>query len=134
MFCRRIALISLLAFIAMPAVTAQASFPGQNGKIAFVSGGSIWTMNSDGSGRTQLNAAGYGPAWSADGQRLAYQKSDGVHIVNADGSGDSLFLANAYEPAGAPSGDRLAVLVGPPDCPDTRVVRLDGTVETTYAV
>jgi hypothetical protein len=63
---------------------------------------------------------------------MAYTASNGVHIVNEDGSGDYLFVANASQPAWAPSGDKLAVVIGSPDCPDTRVVRLDGTVEASY--
>src|SRR5690242_5160546 len=104
MFCRRIALISLLAFIAMPAVTAQASFPGQNGKIAFVSSNQIWTMQPDGSGSTQLTNPPTGfrdgaPSWSPDGSRILFHRLDcrsgttcngfSIRVVNADGSGDT---------------------------------------------
>ena len=120
-----------LTALTLPA-SAQAAFPGNNGKIAFVSGGTIWTMNPDGSERAQFNSTGFGPDWSPDGGQLAYYKSDGVHIVNADGNGDDLFVANAYQPAWAPTGDKLAVLVGPSDCPDMRIVRLDGTVENSF--
>ena len=43
-------LIVLALMLALPAA-AQATFPGENGKIAFVRGGDIWTMNPDGAVR-----------------------------------------------------------------------------------
>src|SRR4051812_39457667 len=48
---------------------------GTNGRIAFVRNGDIWTMNTDGSGQTQVTS---GPAddtepnWSPDGQKLVF--------------------------------------------------------------
>src|SRR5215210_1544194 len=68
---------------------AEAAFPGsQNGKIVFASNlatgtgvdnpegdDEIFTMNPDGTGITQLTkntADDYYPAWSADGQRIAF--------------------------------------------------------------
>ena len=53
-----IAALAVLTGLAL-AAPAQAAFPGQNGKIAFVAGGHIWTMNLDGTARTQLTS---GPA------------------------------------------------------------------------
>ncbi|MBI2957323.1 MAG: PD40 domain-containing protein, partial [Chloroflexi bacterium] len=44
-------------------------------KIAFVHGGDIWTMNSDGNNRIQLtniSASEYRPAWSPDGKRIVF--------------------------------------------------------------
>src|SRR6185503_17896023 len=80
MLGRRIALVSLLALLAMPA-GAHAAFPGQNGKIAFVSSNQIWTMQPDGSGRTQLTnpPAGFrdgAPTWSPDGSRVLFHRLD----------------------------------------------------------
>ncbi|MCG8351595.1 MAG: hypothetical protein MI924_27835 [Chloroflexales bacterium] len=78
---------------------AAASFPGQNGKIAFglyqYSGGGygssyrsigIYTMNPDGSGVQQLHATGKYPAWSADGAKLTFVDGGNVLVMNADGS------------------------------------------------
>jgi WD40 repeat protein len=48
------ALASTLLCLLMLSPPAHATFPGANGKIAFNSGGDIWTVNPDGSGRTNL--------------------------------------------------------------------------------
>jgi dipeptidyl aminopeptidase/acylaminoacyl peptidase len=61
------------------ATPAHATFPGQDGKIAFQGGGSgsedIFSTNADGSGRTQLTtspASDLTPAWSPDGTKIAF--------------------------------------------------------------
>jgi Tol biopolymer transport system component len=66
----------------------------KNGKIAYVSGADIWTMNSDGTNRTRVsnNGAGFAaePNYSADGLSIVFSTSrDGnyeIYRVNADGS------------------------------------------------
>jgi hypothetical protein len=40
-------LLVTLTLVALP-LPAEAAFPGKNGKIAFVRGGDIWTVNPDG--------------------------------------------------------------------------------------
>src|SRR5258705_7592086 len=83
MFVGRIALVAALSALAIPA-SAQAAFPGHNGKIVFErspapSGGcdsAIYAVGSDGSGLANLNTGGPSdggslPVWSPDGQRIA---------------------------------------------------------------
>jgi hypothetical protein len=68
-------LAAILIAFAVAAPPAQAAFPGQNGKIAFVVSGDIWTMNPDGSDRTQLTsgpATDDLPSWSPDGQKILF--------------------------------------------------------------
>jgi Tol biopolymer transport system component len=78
-----------LVALMVAAPSAQAAFPGANGKIAFVRGGDIWTMNPDGSGQTNLTNSAeteFAPAWSPDGAKIAFGGSaSGLSMMNADG-------------------------------------------------
>jgi WD40-like Beta Propeller Repeat len=88
--------------------------PGST-KIAYQSGGRVWTVGVDGAGRREVHAGGAPawssggtlayvlggtlragtealatqvigqPAWSPDGRTLAFARSDGVHVVTLDG-------------------------------------------------
>jgi Tol biopolymer transport system component len=59
---------------------AEAAFPGQNGKIAFVSDRdsgepAIYTMNPDGTNLSNISIGQefpQGPAWSPDGTKIAF--------------------------------------------------------------
>jgi len=98
---RRAGLLMIATMLLVPPV-AEAAFPGQNGKIAFMAqaeDGSIpcaWTINPDGTGRIPLESCSNfadvvwtWPAWAPDGSRLAFNEPDsqGIDLMNADGSG-----------------------------------------------
>jgi len=109
-------IVVLVASIAM--APAWATFPGGNGRIAFVRGGNIWVMKPDGSGQTRLTSGGTAgnPQWSADGRRIAYDRrsADGnrdVWVMNADGTRKvrvTTHLADDADPAWSPDGRWLA--------------------------
>jgi len=100
------------------------AFPGSNGRIAFVGLVGITTMNSAGGDLQQLAPAGSaGPAWSADGSKLAYyafvdvQPGDMHHteifVVNADGTGGTRLTFNSTNrgpafPTWSPDGSKIA--------------------------
>src|SRR5215470_19246541 len=78
---RRALPLILLALALTGAVldrSANAAFPGQNGKIAFqrlVGRFAIFTINPDGSELTMLTdtlSNNENPAWSADGSKIAF--------------------------------------------------------------
>ena len=68
--------LTLIAFLILGVGQANATFPGKNGRIAFVQG-DIFTMNPDGSDVRQLTNVGpesvaFWESWSPDGKRIAY--------------------------------------------------------------
>jgi dipeptidyl aminopeptidase/acylaminoacyl peptidase len=115
-------LAALLACLAGAVRSAEAAFPGQNGKIAFASNRSgsfdIYASNSDGSGLADLTATPgideFEPAWSPDGRRLAYRRDGAIWVMNADGSaqtpltGGSAVGEFAKEPTWSPDGRQIA--------------------------
>jgi len=93
--------ILLMAFVS--ALPAHATFPGKNGRIAFVEGPDIFTMNPDGSDVRQLTASTGGdlatwPNWSPDGKQLVFSHAPApdffgqLWLMNADGSNQRLLL------------------------------------------
>lgn len=133
----RIARVACLGF-AIAAAPASATFRGQNGLLVYtaLSGpvSSIGVASSDGSGARILVPSGSSPAWSADGQRLAYERAGDLYVANADG-GNVHRLARPRtedcDPSWSPTGRRL-VFVLADSCGDEygawiATVRPDGT-------
>jgi Tol biopolymer transport system component len=101
-------LVFLIALLALTA-PALASFPGQNGRIAFATvtdnGGSlgIHTIRPDGTGRATLRASGSDPAWSADGSKVAFVDGSDpfarrLYTMAADGSNPVQITGSADGP------------------------------------
>ncbi len=120
---RTLVCLILLVTVAVTLESAEAAFPGRNGKLAFVSdrAGSldIWLVGLDSGRETRLTtdpAVDRQPAWSPDGQRIAFAtKRDGnfeLYVMDADGSAQTRLTdesADDVEPAWSPNGkdDRL---------------------------
>src|SRR5215213_7512507 len=102
------------------AATAEAAFPGPNGRIAFDRGNDIWTVMPDGTGLVNLtntpNVADRGPAWSPDGTKVAFLSNRrydtfNIWVTNSDGSEPTVLTTNGCPtgtPAWSPDGQRLA--------------------------
>ena len=61
---------------------AEATFPGKNGKIAYNSGGVIYTINPDGSAKTKVantRVSGYPIDYSPDAKKITYTSYEGFN-------------------------------------------------------
>lgn len=128
----RAALMGLSAAIVggmIAAAPASATFPGDNGKLAFVkivdgtfNDREIWTVNPDGTDLTQITTDGGqkgAPEWSPDGSKIIFRRSSamgsGVFTMNPDGSGVSPvpLSSSLVDPVYAPDGVRFAARNAP---------------------
>ena len=145
---RHIWLISLVALVSLAlAAPARATFPGANGKIAFVTYGvgeaGIYSVNPDGSNPIQIGNGQF-PRWRPDGQKIAFLNG-GAFLMNPDGSDvQPLSTSNpeAYVNSWSPDGQKItySVFRGDPvaGCAggqlyteiDVAVANADGTGQT----
>jgi hypothetical protein len=95
--------------------TAQASYPGGDGLIAFVRDGNIYTITSGGTGLTRLTSSGTdsGPRWSPTGARIAYLDRGNLWIMSATGTHKTRITTAAprytdARPSWSPNGRYLA--------------------------
>jgi TolB protein len=135
---RNVVAVTCITVLAV-AGSAQATFPGKNGRIAFERNGAggITTMNADGTGISATNWGGYSPAWSPDGQRIAFGNVDNdsgeIYVMNADG-GEVANLTNDRStaeccPSWSPDGSKIAFLSdrASPRTYGIYVMNVDGT-------
>jgi Tol biopolymer transport system component len=103
-------------------IPAHATFPGKNGRIAFVAGPDLYTMNPDGSDVRQVTNLGpdnsaFWESWSADGKQIVFNEYRApdflgqLWIMNGDGSNQRLLLADTdfddERPSFSPDGNSV---------------------------
>ena len=79
--------------------------------------GGIYTMAADGSDVKRLTSdtSDWGPAFSPDGQRIAFtsgRDGGGIYTMAADGSGRKLLTSEGSQPDFSPDGQRIAFTIG----------------------
>jgi len=106
------------------AASAQATFPGANGKIAYSvfdgtnSRHNVFVINADGTGVTNLTGAasvgGINPEWSPDGSRIVFATGTGgdseVHAMDPDGANRVTLYTAGRSPVFSPDGTRIAYI------------------------
>ena len=107
--------LAAAAILAATAVaTTRSTAVDASAEIAFVRGGAIYAARIDGTGVRRLTT-GFKPAWSPDGERLAFVREAGrnadVYVADADGrNARRLTRARGGDvtPAWSPDGTRIA--------------------------
>ena len=89
-----------------------------NAKIAFDTNRDgneeIYVMNPDGTGQTRLTnnaASDFGPAWSPDGSKIAFNRGFDIFVMDADGSSQTRLTSAAamnIAPSWSPDGTKIA--------------------------
>ena len=129
-----IVVLKLMGFLLLSVGFASATYPGANGRIAFVQGPDIYTMNPDGSDVKQLTNLGPDSgasweSWSPDGKQIVFNEFrppdflGQLWLMNADGSNQHLLLAEAEfddeRPSFIPDGGSVIFTRCRLDLPDT---------------
>jgi hypothetical protein len=125
--------------------TAQAAFPGANGKIAFADLGpqsfDIHTINPDGTGDTTVTPADaiddFHPAWSPDGARIAFDRAPGgngdIYVIDADGTDLTRLTTDPgadANPAWSPDGSEIVFESPRAGSKDLWVMNANGSDQT----
>jgi TolB protein len=114
-------LVCLVVLAGLVAAPAQATFPGENGRIAYTwhAGGEgfeegptprlvgVFSIRPDGSGRRLVARRGTQPHYSPDGRRIAFLRAMDLWVAQADGDGarrltppDWAVMAHDWSPRG----------------------------------
>jgi TolB protein len=91
--------------------SAQATFPGANGKLLIEVAGvsTLETLNVDGSAKHYVGGdRGEAGAWSPDGARIAYERDGQIWVVKSNGQNAHSLGVNGNVPTWSPDGTKIA--------------------------
>lgn len=135
-----VAAVSLLAGASSAAAEPAIAQATPTGKIAFTStrdgNSEIYVMNADGSAQSNLTnhpAFDDDPAWSRDGEKLAFQRNGEIYVMNADGTGQTRLTDNTAQdsnPSWSPDGQRIAFHSNRDGNVEIYVMNADGSDQT----
>src|SRR4051794_10259151 len=106
-----VAICVALALAVVAAAPAGATFPGRNGRFAYVTesdafGSNLFTNVSNGTDERSLGSGGFTPSqpqWSPQGRRLLFtEPPNGVYTVTANGTHQAKVFASSSIPYGVP--------------------------------
>jgi acid phosphatase type 7 len=129
-------LICALALVLAAASDAHAAFRGRNGMVAYAgrAPGVLYLRGTDGRAVRRLTAVGrpQDPAFSPQGQRLAFGTGDGKLWMTYLGAGSRLLplvthVNPSRDPTWSPGGDRIAFAGGPIGARDIFSIGADGS-------
>lgn len=121
-----VAVLAAVSALSSVGPASAGAYPGENGKIVYVAGDDVFTVNPDGTSAANVtNTPGLDAenvAASPDGKRIAFNVGTqsvlddaGLYVVNMDGSGVRDVLARRHDdfiaiaaPTWSPDGKRLA--------------------------
>src|SRR5689334_21873258 len=139
--------VALVACALFPA-SAEATFPGVNGRLAFGDpNGHVETENPDGTDFIQLpndpSLVDDNPFWSPDGAKIAFERAapqyasqpeSAIGVMNSDGSGQTLVtplssVNHDHSPTWSADGQRIAFAraIAPTGCDEIEVMSGDGS-------
>ncbi len=150
------ALLLAVIMLMLAAASADAAFPGQDGKIAFSRDNyrqdtfGIFAVAPEGGAQERLGPEyGYSPSWSDDGQKIVFvgytggnlgqddgEFSQDIYVMNDDGTGvQRVTRGSAYEesPSFFPDGQRIAFTKYSRDGSDifTKTIGVPGSTRLT---
>jgi Tol biopolymer transport system component len=108
--------VMAVGVVTLPSTPATGSFPGQNGKIVFVTSGGapvdsdLWEMKPNGDDQSILlndEFANADPQVSPNGKRVAYTDVDAIWVVNANGNNPHVISPNVAEDPAWVGNDRI---------------------------
>jgi TolB protein len=127
----------LVVVLGTPTKRAEAAFPGNNGKIAFVSelnrGPEIVTMKPNGDNKTALtnnHVDDSNPDFSANGKKIAFEHNGDIVTMSANGTNKKQVTRSEspdFDPVWSPDGTKIAFARERHDNTDIYVINKDGT-------